>query len=348
MELEYKPYSLEFSFDAGTSRGIMKKREIWLLELKAFPESPIIGKGEVAPLRGLSHESIDDIPDQLSKLRQQLKHSVLPSTVEEIFHFTKTLLEQYPSIRMGLEMAMIDLVNGGKQLWYHNDWTAGNSSIPINGLIWMNSADNMKGQFEEKLAQGFDCIKMKIGAIDFDQELEVLRYIRSKFSGVLRVDANGAFQTQDVLRKLELLAEYDLHSIEQPIMPRQWPAMHLVCGHSKIPVALDEELIGIWSKQQKSQLLDEIEPEYIILKPSLLGGFYETSEWIELASAKKIGWWITSALESNLGLNAIAQYTANFQPTTAQGLGTGGLFINNLPAATYIEKGQLHYGPTNS
>jgi o-succinylbenzoate synthase len=343
MELEYSTYRLDFKFAAGTSRGVMHHRDIWMVQIKAHADSPVVGRGEVAPLPGLSHESIEEMPDCLKSAQAQLKSFDSIKSEEEVYQFAKELAGDFPSVRFGLEMAFLDLYKGGKQLWFDNDWTNGLSDMPINGLIWMNTPESMKKQADEKIDQGFDCIKMKIGAIDFDAELGVLAYIRSKFDGVLRVDANGAFLTEEVFKKLNRLSAFDLHSIEQPIMPRQWPAMQLVCQKSPVPIALDEELIGVWSQQDKVELLDEINPQYIILKPSLVGGFFESAEWIKLAEERKIGWWMTSALESNLGLNAIAQFTANYDPQNAQGLGTGGLFENNLDASTEIKDGRLFY-----
>ncbi|MFZ9045479.1 MAG: o-succinylbenzoate synthase [Cyclobacteriaceae bacterium] len=343
MELEYSTYRLDFKFDAGTSRGIIRHRDIWLLELRGHCDSPVIGRGEVAPLPGLSHEPIEMIPDHLKQVQLKLRDLDSVKSEQDAFLIAEELSRDFPSVRFGLEMSLLDLYKGGKQRWYDNDWTNGITQLPINGLIWMNTAESMKQQADEKLEQGFDCIKMKIGAIDFEAELSVLNYIRSKFDGILRVDANGAFLTEEVFKKLNRLSDFKLHSIEQPIMPRQRPAMQLICQKSSIPVALDEELIGVWSKEDKCELLDEINPHYIILKPSLIGGFYESAEWIKVAEERQIGWWMTSALESNLGLNAITQFTANYTPQTAQGLGTGGLFKNNLTASTEIKSGKLLY-----
>ena len=343
MFLAYKPYKLDFSFAAGTSRGVMHHRDIWILELRPSDTSPFIGLGEVAPLPRLSADAIDQIPFFLDKLSQQLLSFELPQNESSIYELARELADSFPSVRFALEMAMLDALKGGQQRWFDNAYTQRKSRIPINGLIWMGSSDVMKKQIDEKIDAGFECIKMKIGAIDFEEELKVLHYIRSKFDGILRVDANGAFKTDEVLRKLKTLGEFDLHSIEQPIMPRQIPAMQLVCEKSPVPVALDEELIGPYDDRQKARLLDEILPAHIVLKPSLLGGFQETDTWIKLAEERNIGWWMTPALESNLGLNAIAQFTAQYQPTIHQGLGTGSLFENNLEAKNKVSNGWIEF-----
>ncbi|MFT4736564.1 MAG: o-succinylbenzoate synthase [Cyclobacteriaceae bacterium] len=341
MLLTYQSFQLDFSFAAGTSRGVMHQRFGWYLSIQAHDTSPFCGKGEVAPLPGLSDESIEEIPDFLAKLCDRLKQIDLPQKETSIFELAKEMAESFPSIRFGLEMAMLDALNGGKQKWFSNPFARGEIGMPINGLIWMGEVSEMKKQIEEKLEQKYECIKMKIGALDFEEELKILAYVRGRFDGILRVDANGAFSTSTVFRRLEQLAVFDLHSIEQPIMPRQRQALSLVCQKSPVPVALDEELIGIADDQQKATLLDEIMPPYIILKPSLLGGFMETATWIRMAEERNIGWWITSALESNLGLDAIAQFAAEYNPTSHQGLGTGGLFTNNLPATTTIKQGRI-------
>jgi o-succinylbenzoate synthase len=339
--LEYKPYTLDFKFEAGTSRGVMTKRKVWFLKLKL---GAIEGWGEVAPLPRLSHEDVDLIEPKLQTIQNAITSLSLPEDHDGVYQLCHRLAEDFPSIRFGLEMAMLDMLNGGYKDWFPSNFTKGEGSIPINGLIWMGSLDFMKAQIDEKVEKGFDCIKMKIGAIGFDEELSVLEYIRKQSPDcILRVDANGAFAVNEAIDKLEQLSAFDLHSIEQPILPSQIEAMRLLCRKSQVPIALDEELIGKANDEEKSSLLDDISPRYIILKPSLLGGFKETSTWIELAEARDIGWWITSALESNLGLNAISQFTAQFKPKNHQGLGTGQLFHNNLQTRLVLKQQEVSY-----
>ena len=207
----------------------------------------------------------------------------------------------------------------------------------------------MLSQLEQKLAAGFNCIKMKVGAIDFDQELALLKTIRQRFSKdeiVLRVDANGAFSAEEAPSKLDALAAFDIHSIEQPLMPGQWESMAALCKNTPLPIALDEELIGVFGSSQKQELLDMIKPQYIILKPSFVGGFRGSQEWIKLANERQIGWWVTSALESNIGLNAITQWTYTLNPKGPQGLGTGSLYTNNIHSPLVVEKGYIGYDNT--
>ncbi|WP_317170122.1 o-succinylbenzoate synthase [Rhodocytophaga rosea] len=254
-----------------------------------------------------------------------------------------------PAIQFGVETALLDLRNGGKRIIFKNDFSAGKTGIPINGLIWMGKPEFMRQQIDEKLMQGYTCLKLKIGALDFDKECELLGYIRKQYPAeqiTLRVDANGAFSTGDALEKLKILAQYDLHSIEQPIRQGQWSEMASLCRHTPLLIALDEELIGVIDKKQ--ELLQTIHPQFIILKPSLLGGFHHSLEWIKLAEKMNIGWWITSALESNIGLNAISQFTASLNNPLPQGLGTGQLYSNNITSPLEISKGYLHYNLARS
>jgi len=343
---EYLKRTLIFKFDAGTSRGVLKTKDVFWV--KAFHSShpDIIGWGEAAPLVKLS---LDDRVDFEEVLLQTLNEmSQVSWGVDEVSilkQLEMIIPFELPSIRFALETAILDLRNGGRKKILGKDFFESKKAIPINGLIWMGERDFMLEQIKEKLMQGFDCIKMKIGAIDFQQELNLLDYIRSRFSKeqiTLRVDANGAFSTDDALSKLEQLAKYDLHSIEQPIAAGNWEAMKQLCAATPLPIALDEELIGV---KNKAELLDEIQPQYIILKPTLLGGILETKEWIELADQRKIVWWMTSALESNIGLNAIAQLADSLNASIPQGLGTGKLYRNNLESPLEIEKGEIHYNP---
>lgn len=296
-------------------------------------------------MAGLSPEgiSLDDLwPNMLQKLQEE--H--IPQTEQEAFHTAKRVAEGIPSIQFALETAMLDWLGGGKKILYKNKFSKGKTCIPINGLIWMADKITMKARIDEKLAQGFTCLKLKIGAIDFKEELSLLEYIRKHYSEndlTIRVDANGAFKPEEAMLKLEQLSKWGLHSIEQPIKKGQYREMALLCSQSPIPVALDEELIGNLTREKKQGLLDQVRPPYIILKPSLLGGLASTEEWITLAEERGIGWWITSALESNIGLNAIAQFTAQYAPLIPQGLGTGQLYTNNIASPLAVKKGYLCY-----
>jgi o-succinylbenzoate synthase len=252
----------------------------------------------------------------------------------------------FPSIQFGVEMAFLSLQSKTTFELFPSDFTNGKSDMLINGLVWMGDPDFMKTQIEEKLAHGFTCIKLKIGAIDFEKELELLRYIRQHFDAntiEIRVDANGAFISNEALDKLHQLAVFELHSIEQPIQKNNVDIMTDLCKSTPFPIALDEELIGVFAYSEKETLLKKIRPQYIILKPSLVGGFKGTLEWISIAKSLNIGWWITSALESNIGLNAIAQFTFTLQNPMPQGLGTGGLYTNNFNCPLEIEKGHIQY-----
>ena len=347
LQLLFTPYNLKFKFAAGTSRGTLTEKQVWFV--KVFDESnrSVFGIGEIATLARLSIDYLADFDEQLNKLAKSIGTHRLPSTEQEAYDLVHLLVPQsLPSLRFALEIALLDLINGGNREIFANNFFKGVLSIPINGLVWMGDGPFMKEQIDAKLKAGFSCLKMKIGAIDFDAECNLLRYIRKSYPPeklTLRVDANGAFSTEDCLLKLKALEEFGLHSIEQPIMPRQPEAMNLICAKSRIPVALDEELIGVNGRNAKEKLLKEIEPAFIILKPGLLGGFYSTKEWIEIAERQNIGWWITSALESNVGLNAICQFTANYDVKMHQGLGTGQLFENNIPSPLNTNGDQISY-----
>lgn len=336
MKATYHKYILDFKKPSGTSRGVLTQKETWFLVLQNDEKK---GIGECGILRGLS---CDDRPDYEEKLQWVCDHIHLGEKA-----LWEALIE-FPSIQFGVEMAFQSLASETPFLLFPSDFTLGEKSIPINGLIWMGEAQEMKLQIEEKIAQGFKCIKLKIGAIDFDKELELLHYIRQNFTPEqieIRVDANGAFSEIEALNKLNKISGYQLHSIEQPIQKNHTDSMSELCKNSKIDIALDEELIGVFSYQEKEDLLLKIKPKYIILKPSFVGGFRGTNEWISLAEKHNIGWWITSALESNIGLNAIAQFTFLKQNIMPQGLGTGGLFTNNFGCPLEVKNGQLFYNP---
>lgn len=255
-------------------------------------------------------------------------------------------LIEFPSIQFGLETAFQSFGSDDPLVLFPSSFTSGDDQIDINGLVWMADKQNMKCQIEDKIASGFRCIKLKIGAIDFKDELNLLRFIRDHFDEntvEIRLDANGAFAVSDALSKIKQLAEYYIHSIEQPIKTNQLTEMKILCQQSPIPMALDEELIGIFSPSDKKVMLEKIRPQYIILKPSLVGGFKGCAEWIEIAGDLGIGWWMTSALESNIGLNAIAQWTFLQKNPMPQGLGTGALYTNNFDSPLFVSDGKLGY-----
>jgi len=339
MKATYKKYILHFKRPSGTSRGIMNEKETWFIILE---DQGKVGIGECGLLRGLS---IDDRPDYEEKL-QWACHNI---------HLGKAplwdALLEFPSIQFGIEMAFLSLQSITPFNLFPSSFTLGIEKMRINGLVWMGDAAFMKSQIEEKLAQEFTCIKLKIGAIDFDKELELLRYIRHNFDAKtieIRVDANGAFASHEALDKLNQLAKFELHSIEQPIQKNNVEAMTVLCKSTPFPIALDEELIGVFGHSEKEALLQKIRPQYIILKPSLVGGFKGTLEWITIAHSLNIGWWITSALESNIGLNAITQFTYTLQNPLPQGLGTGGLYTNNFPCPLEINSGYIQYNSSKN
>lgn len=337
MKAHYKKHILEFKTPSGTSRGILKTKEAWFIVLE---DKGSHGFGECGMLRGLS---IDDRPDFEQTLQWVCENIHLGE--QQLYD----ALTEFPSIQMGLEIAFRSLAAHDPFQIYPSAFTKGEASIAINGLIWMGDKDFMSRQITSKLNEGFGCIKMKIGAINFDTELALLKSIRQEFSASeieIRVDANGAFDPKNALEKLKQLSDLDLHSIEQPIAVKQWDQMAYLCEKSPLDIALDEELIGVFSNQDKQALLQHIKPQYIILKPSFIGGFKGSDSWIELSQANNVQWWITSALESNVGLNAISQYTFTKNSTLPQGLGTGSLYTNNIVSALQITKGTLCYNPT--
>jgi len=335
MRASFKKYHLNFKRPSGTSRGVLHSKETWFVQLE---ENDSIGIGECAVFRGLS---ADDVPDYQAKIEW------LCDSIEQNGEVALSELEAYPSIHFGVETALRSLDNDSPFIIHPSKFTEGTASIPINGLVWMGDFQFMKRQITEKIEQGFSCIKLKIGAIDFEEELSLLAAVREEFSAKdieLRVDANGAFDTTSALEKLKRLADFDLHSIEQPIKVRQWEDMAYLCEYSPLDIALDEELIGIFKAKEKKRLLATVKPQYIILKPALVGGFSGSEAWIETAEANDVKWWITSALESNIGLNAIAQWTYSLnKPMVTQGLGTGGLFTNNFDSPLEVSGGHLHY-----
>lgn len=350
---ECKKLVLDFKFDAGTSRGVLKQKETFLITVRSkINAKHIYGIGEAGPLPNLSLDDLPNFEDLLIKVCEDLSKSEIELSQNQIYHFVeKNISESLPSIRFAFESALLDYANGGKRLIFNSDFISKRAPILINGLIWMGEKEFMLAQIDKKLQDGYDCIKMKIGAIDFEQECDLLAYIRSNFDKnqiTLRVDANGAFSPDEALEKLARLAQFDLHSIEQPIRQGHVSEMSKLCELTPVPIALDEELIGVFGQENKKMLLQKINPQYVILKPTLLGGFRETREWIEIAESLNIGWWITSALESNIGLNAISQFTATFDATLPQGLGTGQLYHNNIASPLLIEAGKLVYDQKNN
>jgi len=344
LSFSYQKRTLQFRFEAGTSRGVMRTRDVFLIKVCRQGDLEQVGWGEAAPLAGLSPDFGPDFETLLSGILQEANARTWDLEEESVLQQVKSLVPfSLPSLRFGLETALLDLANGGKKRILANLFFDQGTPIPINGLIWMGTKEFMLQQINQKLEEGFACLKMKIGAIDFDQELELLRYIREQEAAknlVLRVDANGAFSPLEALGKLEQLQDFGIHSIEQPIGVGQWEAMRELALKSSIPIALDEELIG---KSNKEEVLDFIKPQFIILKPSLLGGILETREWIRLAEARRIGWWMTSALESAIGLNAISQLTSTYLPSLPQGLGTGKLYDNNLESPLVVQSGEIRY-----
>ncbi|WP_210151145.1 o-succinylbenzoate synthase [Chryseobacterium scophthalmum] len=332
MTAKYYKYLLEFKRPSGTSRGVLLEKETYILEIF---ENENKGIGECAIFRGLSY---DDKPDYEEKIKW------LCENINQDFEFLKEELKEFPSIWFGYEQALLNLKHGGK-LYFPSEFTKGQSSIMINGLIWMGDVDFMEEQIREKLEQGFHCIKLKIG-VNWKSEYEILQKLRQKFSKEkleLRVDANGGFSKDETKIVLQQLSDLHIHSIEQPIKAGNWDDMADLCAETPTPIALDEELIGIIDFNEKKKLLEKIKPQYIILKPALVGGFLGSDEWISLAVRQNIGWWITSALESNIGLNAIAQYTFTKGNEMPQGLGTGSLFTNNFETHLQLNGERLFF-----
>lgn len=332
----------EFNFRARTSRGLMRDKASWFTRLWDDADPSVYGLGECGPLPGLNPEHRPDFEDVLKQVLEQVSGLSLHDTT---FDRLKDLVPPgCPSILFGLETAWLDLRNGGKRLIYDNGFVKG-ERIPINGLIWMGDLDFMMSQINQKVAQGFRCIKLKVGGLDFDRECDILQYVRKRYfreNITLRLDANGAFKIDEALYKLKELARFTIHSIEQPIKPGL-EVMEELCRKSPIPVALDEELIGKETTTDKEALLKHLKPQFIILKPTLHGGLSGCAEWIRVAEKSGIGWWVTSALESNIGLNAICQFTANYPVSIPQGLGTGMIYTNNIEAPLEVADGNIFY-----
>ena len=339
MQISILKYPLHFKQAAGTSRGILRKKNTWFIKIQNKQDAGKFGLGEINMFQGLSYDDRDDFYSTLKQIEEQ---------PEKFLSDIYQSLVEFPAIRFGLETALLDYHSQQQNILFPSEFTKGKTGIPINGLIWMGDETFMKAQIKAKLDLGYRCLKMKIGAINFDTELQILQSIRKEYTEEnleLRVDANGAFEPNNALRQLEILSSLDLHSIEQPIKQGNWEMMQTLCKNTPLPIALDEELIGINDHEKKKELIDIIKPQYIILKPALVGGFKASEEWISIADTSNVKWWVTSALESNVGLNAIAQWTYALNTNNFQGLGTGQLFTNNIDAPLYLKEDQLFYHP---
>lgn len=337
MRLEFAPYLLTFKEPGGTSRGVMTEKPTFLIKLYDESDPGRFGIGEAAVFPGLSPEADGNY---VWKLTELMANVAIGKTTD---------LSHHSSILFGFEQAILDFSNGCRGIYFPGPFTAGDKEIEINGLVWMGDFDIMIERINQKVKQGFRCLKLKIGAIDWQKELDMLRYIRNNYSAgslTIRLDANGAFSPEDCLPKLHELAKFDIHSIEQPIKAGNSQNMAKICNESPIPVALDEELIGKGTLEERIKTLDEIKPAYIILKPALCGGFSGAAEWIEEATKRGVGYWVTSALESNVGLNAIAQWTASVNASGPQGLGTGGVFTNNFVTPVALHGDKLSFNPS--
>ncbi|GGG48350.1 o-succinylbenzoate synthase [Hymenobacter glacieicola] len=347
LQLRLSRRVLHFNFPARTSRGALTEHVVHYVHLYDSENPQVEGLGEAAPLAGLSPDYRPDFEATLEGFVREFNRRQLRELLPQ--EATELVGPEWPALRFALETAILDLQHGGRHLLYDTAFSRGEAGVPINGLIWMGDAAFMRGQIEKKLTEGYTCLKLKIGSLDFATELDLLREIRMVAGPerlTLRVDANGAFAPAEALPKLEQLARFELHSIEQPIRAGQWAAMREVCRHSPVPVALDEELIGLTEAHQQEALLAQTCPAYLILKPTLVGGLQASQAWATLAQAQGIGWWLTSALESNVGLNAVSQLASwCAQPGFPQGLGTGQLYHNNVAAPLRIQDGQLHYNP---
>lgn len=331
----YKKYILQFKQPSGTSRGILTEKPTWFIKIWDEADPSVIGIGECSVLKGLSIDDVKNYEDTLADVCRNINLYIENSNRK---------LSSFPSIIFGIETALLDLKSGGNRILFPSDFTNGIEGISINGLIWMGNIGFMKEQLRKKMEEGYRCIKIKIGAIEFEEELKLLNSLRQQYPHIeIRLDANGAFSLEEIKERLRRLSKHKIHSIEQPIKQGNWQAMAELCKESPIPIALDEELIGVDSYNKKEELITSIKPQYLILKPSLLGGIKHCEEWIELANKYQIGWWITSALESNIGLNAIAQWTFTLDSKLPQGLGTGQLYTNNIVSPLLIEDSKLWY-----
>jgi len=345
LQATYFKRTFHFSFSARTSRGSMKHRDSWFLKIWDERAPDIFGIGEAGPVPGLSLEKPVDVSQQLAQVVERLPAVQLSGckTLTGI-HSEFGSMGLCSSVYLAVETALLDLANGGKRMIFDNEFIKG-KSVPINGLVWMGGLDFMLQQVSIKIEEGFTCIKLKIGGLNFEKELDILQFVRRKYFRdqiSIRLDANGAFKADQVTQKLIYLAQYGIDSIEQPLKQGS-PALAELCKNSPIPVALDEELLGVNSRADRQQLLERIKPQFLVLKPTLQGGLYGCAEWIELANQHNVGWWITSSMESNVGLNALSQFASQYSLDIPQGLGTGGIFKDNIPSPLEVHRGTLRW-----
>jgi len=343
--------TFNFSFKARTSRGAMDKKDSWFLSIWDSEQPEVVGIGEAGPLPGLSHEKSADVEAELLGIIKVISNAGNSGGFQSLAQVHDFIQADKisSSVLFAVETAFLDLKNGGSRIIYHNNFIKG-KPIPINGLVWMGGLDYMLQQVSIKISEGFSCIKMKVGGLNFEKELDILQFIRRKyFRDVIeiRLDANGAFKPEQALYKIMDCSRFDVHSIEQPLKAGS-SFLSELCSHSPIPIALDEELIGLRSANQKIELLDRVRPPFVILKPTLHGGLLGCEEWIKLAEERSVKWWMTSALESNIGLNAVAQFTANYPVSIPQGLGTGSIYSDNIPSPLNVKKGFLSYNSQES
>lgn len=333
MKAHWKKYTLNFKKPGGTSRGVLHTKDSWFLIVEDGERK---GIGECGLLKGLSADDRPDYEDRLDWICKNINRD---------FREQYPYLKEFPSIQFGLEMALADL-KAKDHVLFTSAFTENKDLQPINGLIWMGGKRYMREQVAERLRSGFRVLKMKIGAIDVDQEMEIVKDLRKEFSKEdleLRVDANGAFSAGEVPEVLDKLSRLDIHSIEQPIARGQWQEMAALCENTPLPIALDEELIGLFEEDERERMIKTIRPQYLILKPSFIGGWKGSRHWIDLAEKYGAEWWVTSALESNIGLNAIAQWNYTLKNPIASGLGTGSLYTNNFDSPLYIHNGAIGY-----
>lgn len=343
LRISYTRKVFHFSFKARTSRGLMKDKTSWFLRLEDSATG-LYGLGECGPLPGLSVDHVPDFEEKLAVLLEGI--NCADWNIAEGERLYDLVPPEFPAILFGVEVALRDLQNGGRRIIFDNQFQKGNP-IPINGLVWMGDMDFMMDQISKKIAEGYRCIKLKVGGLDFERECDILSYIRKRYfreNITIRLDANGAFKSDDVLYRLGELAKYDVHSIEQPIRPGL-EEMEELCRKSPVAVAFDEELIGVYTPEDKATLLKKLNPKFVVLKPTLHGGVRGCEEWIRIAESLNIGWWITSALESSVGLNAICQFAAQYNPSIPQGLGTGAIYTNNFPSPLTVREGSIFMDP---
>jgi o-succinylbenzoate synthase len=341
---------MQFAFRVRTSRGSMTEKTSWFLKVWDDTRPAITGVGEASPLKGLSPEEGDGYDNQVRDAAGRLSGSAAPSTPAEALVLAARVAGRASSIRFAVETALLDLLHGGGRVIFKDCSFVQGKPVPINGLIWMGGVDYMLQQVVDKIAEGYRCVKLKVGGLNFERECDILQYIRRKYFRediTIRLDANGAFKEEDALVKLAELSKYGVESIEQPLKAGS-PLLAELCAKSPIPIALDEELIGLDDEAAKIRLLDRIRPACIVIKPTLHGGLAGAGEWIKAARARKVKWWLTSALESSVGLNAIAQLASTYDPSVPQGLGTGKIFENNLKSPLSVKNGSLFWDPAGS